>query len=227
MASPLTSQLRRLGRGMALRRGSRRQRVVHLVVLVVACVLAFTSRALRPLPILSQLEGRLLPTLAVAAGLLLLAWPLRLLGWGSGRRDLTDLARRLDDRLELKDQASTALEVDPPRTGLDRTLATQAAGLLAHAVPPGAVGRGPDRLRWPRRLLAFLFAFLLLAPGVDGLFGERGIGRGDVTGLAAPDGDPTTGRGRIDTRVWLSWFAVDPLPVEALPPDADADGVPR
>ena len=86
MASPLTSQLRRLGRGMALRRGSRRQRVVHLVVLVVACVLAFTSRALRPLPILSQLEGRLLPTLAVAAGLLLLAWPLRLLGWGSGRR---------------------------------------------------------------------------------------------------------------------------------------------
>lgn len=227
MVSPLTSQLRRLGRGMALRRGSRRQRAVHLGVLVIACALAFTSRALRPLPILSALEGQLVPTLGVAVGLLLLAWPLRLLGWGSGRRDLADLARRLDDRLELKDQASTALDVDPPRTALDHALARHAAGLLAHAAPPGAVGRGPDRLRWPRRLLAFLFAFLLLAPGVDGLFGERGIGRGETTGLAAPDGEPTTGRGRIDTRVWLGWFAVDPLPVEALPPDTHADGEPR
>lgn len=212
---------------MALRRGSRRHRVVHLLVLVAACVLAFTSRALRPLPLLSSLEGHVVPTLAVAAGLLLLAWPLRLLALGAGRRDLAALARRLDDQLDLKDQASTALDVDPPRTRVDRALGSQAASLLAAAAPPGANGRGPDRMRWPRRLLALLFAFLLLAPGVDGLFGERGIGHGDETGLAAPDGDPTTGRGRFDTELWLRWFAVDPLPVEALPADDAPRSVPR
>ena len=138
--------------------------------------------------------------------------------------------------------------VAPPMIGLGLLELVPEAAIVADADPDDANGDGISgraQRVWDvaaDRLALGRFGWKAGNPTVDqqsqGAFaGDMGITTGllpqaacqstQADCLAAPDGDPTTGRGRIDTRVWLSWFAVDPLPVEALPPDADADGVPR
>ncbi len=181
-----------------------------------ACALAFASRAIVRLPGLAHLEGRIVPTTLAAIGLFFLRHPLAVLLRAGSRRDLHGVAASLDDRLDLKDQVATAVEIEPPRAPLDHALHRAATTALARYEPllPSRRGFGG---RWLPRLLAFLFAFLLLAPGVSGLLGVRGVGRGDAVGLGATDGPPTTGPGRLPADRWLRWCAQDPLPVEALP----------
>lgn len=234
MASPLRAQLRRLRLGHALRVGSRRAHRVHLLVLLAACVLAFTSRALAPLPVLAVLEGRLVPTLLVALGLGLLGGPLRLLALLGRHGDPRRMAAGLDDRLGLKDEASTAFDVDPAPAArpLEAEVVRRATRALA-GVEPDRLWKGARPLPWLRAMLALVFAFLLLAPGVDGLWNERGVGRGAPPGLGAREGEPVTGRRDVlAPQAWLGWFVRDPLPVEALPVEAVPDdpragGAPR
>ena len=219
MANPFRQELRRLGRGYARCEGARRASRWHLVLLVAACVLAFVSRALFPLPVLAWMEGRWLPTLFVALGLVLLGIPLVLLASRLARPNGRRLADELDDRFDLQDQASTAAEVerDAAQAPVVGALLSQAGRALAR-ISPERLWRKRRRVPFVRGLLGIVFAFLLLAPGVDGLGKAFGLGREGTGGLGATAGDPVDGTRRaLAMDEWLAWFVTDPLPVEPLP----------
>lgn len=191
-------------------------------------MLAFVSRALLPLPLLGALEGRWVPTLLVALGLLLLGPLLHVVFVGFVRPSRRTLVAGLDDQHAWHDEASTAYEVEAaPRGGpVEAALFARVVRRLAR-LEPHLLWRGSRRLRWIRAMLAVVFAFILLGPGVDGLLGRRGVGRGEDLGLGARDGAPQPSAPEaMAADVWLAWFAEDPLPVEALPPSVLAPAEP-
>jgi len=178
-------ELDRLRRGWGTARARTVAGRVHLVVLGAALVAAFGSRVLGPWPGVGALEGRWVATAIVIGALALLGPVLALLLARLLHPPRVAFARQLDDRMAWHDAADTALGLSAERSRrLDTFLTTQTTGRLR--------GLDVDRLwpkrlsgRWPRRILLFLFAFVLLAPGVTGLFDERGAGRGERAGLGA------------------------------------------
>lgn len=220
----LREELRRLGRHVAADRGGVRAARTHLALLIVAVVLAFTSRAVHPLPLLEHLEGAWLPTALAALLLYLLGALLHLLHTRLVRPDLRALALRLDDDHQWRDDTSTAVDL-PDGTAADRVprvLLAQATGRLRLLDREAVRGVGP----WGRRLriaCVLLFAFVLLAPGVDGLVRDRGAGAGDAAGLGRSPADEALGPPPpLDADWFLATFVEDPLPVEPLPEDAAA-----
>jgi hypothetical protein len=210
------AELGSLERARAGARARTRAAPAHVVVLALAVALAFVHRALQPIPGFDAL-ARAWP-LAVLAGLaLLFLAPLlvRALAW-VGRPAPRRLARELDDRHHWQDETDTALDLPPAG---EATVAVLLRARTLSRLRDVRVSRpGVLAWRWPRRLLAFLFVFVLLAPGVDGLLGERGAGRrgGGVVGSAGTDAPaPATGPGRAD--LWLRDFVETPVRVEPLP----------
>ena len=217
----LASELHRLDRAQGALRAGHSARRLHLLVLAAAVLLAFVSRAIHALPGLAWLEGRLVP--AIAAGLLLIAlgyalprlvrllWRLRA---GPG---LARIAESLDDRHGWRDETSTAAGLPDAQANatVPQVLVAQAAGRL-RTLDVEAPSRWSP-LGWPRVLLALLFVFVLIAPGVNGLLGLRGAGSGEGNGLGqskkpAPLGEQAP----IAADLFLTVFARDPLPVEPL-----------
>lgn len=217
-ARSLHGQLRRLARAFAHRVGRRRARRLHLLLLVAAAVLAFISRALWDVPGIAALEGNWGPTLLACAALLglgpALSWLL-----GSVVRPLRQhLAYDLDDTLQLKDQAGTAVETlaQPDASPLGEALREAAADRLRRA-DEDRLWKRSRKVPWLRAFLVLLFAFFLLGPGVDGLFGDRGVGRGDDSGIGPRDEGLAPGKRRpMRADTWMLWFAEDPMPVESL-----------
>ena len=212
-------ELGRLARATARAVGGARAARLHLFVLIAACALAFVHRAFLRLPGLDALERRWIPTLAVAAVLLLLG-PLltRVLAWFARPRE-QDLARTLDDRLGWQDATDTATSIGSrgAEGGLEDLVMAQAGGRLRE-LGAEVLPRRARPWRWPRRLLALLFAALLLLPGVDGWLGARGggrLGRGAI-GSAGPD-QPAGAPPPMRADFWLQTFIENPLPVEPLP----------
>jgi len=193
-------ELDRLRRGWGGTRARDLAGRVHLVVLGAAFVAAFASRVLGPWPVIGALEGRWIATLLAVAGLWAVGPLLALLLPRLVRIPRLELARRLDDTLAWRDAADTSLGLaGGGTTSVESFLAVQTAGRLrdldARRLWPRSVSG-----RWPRRILLFLFAFVLLAPGVLGLFDEAGAGRGERAGLGtSPEERP---REPEDADVW-------------------------
>lgn len=219
-------ELVRIGRGMARRGGQVRAARWHLLLLVVAVVAAFLSRAWRPLPGLEHIQGAVLPVLITAAALYAFGFVLAWIWTRFLRPSPRYLARSFDERYGWYDETTTALSLQSPEgdAPLAQLLVAQTEGRLKEIEPRGVA---PTTSAWvlPRRLLAFLFAFLLLAPGVDGLLGELGAGtQGDdaLGGEGAEEAFSAPRPMRAD--FWLQAFIENPLPVEPLPPEPAADG---
>ena len=103
-------------------------------------------------------------------------------------------------------------------------LIAQTQGRLRE-LSPTDLGSAAAAWPWPRRLLALLFVFVLLAPGVEGLLGRLGAGhRGD--GLLGADGalEPIGKPQPMRADFWLQTFVQNPLPVEPLPPRPEEGG---
>lgn len=215
----LVEELRRLGRHVARDRGGRRAARVHLWVLGAAILLAFFSRAVRPLPLLGWLEEHWIWACVASVGLYLLARPLHLLFTRVIRPDLRELASELDDDHGWRDDTTTAVELPEAHSGVSQVLVAQTTGRLRHLDSDGVrtVGRFGRRLRMA---LCLLFLFVLLGPGVDGLLGERGAGRGTDAGLGQSPEDAGGGPPPpLEADWFLATFVEDPIPAEALPPE--------
>jgi len=213
-------ELRKLARGYARAMAGPRAARWHVAILVAVIVLAFVHRAVVALPLFVYLAGRWIPALVAAVALYNLAPVLRAGAALFLRPREDDFARRLDDRFAWHDATETALTLAPPE--LDRPvpafLAAQTAGRLRD-VRPQVFGRirQPGRQRWRRRVLALLFAAMLLLPGVDGLFARGGggtTGDGSV-GSEGPD-DPVGAPHPMRADFWLQTFIRNPLEVEPL-----------
>ena len=217
-------ELRRLARGYARRVGRARAARWHVALLVLAVAAAFVSRAILPLPGLAWLEGRILPVVLSALALYGLGALLALLMTRVLRPRVRVLARDLDERHGWRDETTTALSLPPePRdTSVSALLVAQTQGRLREI---DASSLAKVRSTWvrPRRLLAVLFALVLLAPGVRGLFGEMGAGHAGK-GTFGADGaqDGVAVPRPLDADFWLQSLIEDPLPVEPLPPDEAA-----
>ena len=220
------TQLRRLARGYGTLRGGRWAARWHLVVLLLAVGLAFLSRAVRPLPGISWLAGHPLAAVGAGLGLLLLGWLLTRLAAHALRPRDHVLARQLDERYAWHDETQTAvgLEAGAGERPLAGLLIAQTHGRLRELSASDLTGEATP-WRWPRRLLAFLFVFVLLAPGVDGLLGRLGAGHGG-DGLLGTDGvlEPIGAPRPMRADFWLQTFVQNPLPVEPL---ASEPGVAR
>jgi hypothetical protein len=224
----LASELRRLHRAQGARHAQDRARRAHLLVLGAAVVLAFVSRAVHALPGLGRLEGRLVPS--IIGGLLLLALGYllpRLLRQAArlwSKPGLAGIAAALDDAHGWRDETSTAAGLPETAAGgvVPQLLLAQTAGRLRTLTVDAPVRWSP--VAWPRVLLAALFVFLLIAPGVNGLLGLRGAGQGDGKGLGqSPNAASVGEQAPIAADLFLTLFARDPLPVEPLEADpADA-----
>lgn len=214
----LRFELRRLARGFAEAAARPRAARVHLLVLAAAVLLAFTHRAILALPVLRSIGTRWYWVLLAAAALYALGPLLARLLARALRAEPADLARALDDRNGWKDETSTAVSLphDAGARPMTALLLAQATGRLRE-VKPAAATAAPRR--WMRLLLVAAFVFVLLAPGVDGLLGERGAGHGQEDGVIgtrdelAPVGPPTPMRADF----WMQSFIESPLPVEPLP----------
>lgn len=220
-ARSLRGELRRLGRGFAHRVGRSRARRWHLLLLLALAALAFVSRAIVPVPGLSWLHGEWGYALAVAALLLALGPVLSFLFGALVRPAQQSMAYDLDDRLDLRDQAGTAAEtlqrdVDSP---LVEALRAHAADRLRRT-DEDRLWKGAKKVPYVRAFLVLLFVFFLVGPGVDGLLGDRGVGRGDEMGLGPRDTGTAPGKPRpMKAGLWMAWFAQDPLHVESLQTD--------
>lgn len=221
----LEGSLRRLGRARRTRRRYRRARRAHWILLALLVVLAFLWRAGLPLPGFGWLAAH--PWLAAGAALLLyLLGPL--IAWAALRLmsiDAEVMAREVDDRHGFRDETSTALDLEDGAPGLGTLLVAQAQGRVRDLAAK-AQGRRGRVSSWPARILAFLFLFVLLAPGVRGTWFGDAAGRGDE-GLVGIRDIETAGSGldAFSDDQWLSVFVEDPAEVEMLPPDAaDDDG---
>ncbi len=217
----LASELRRLDRSQGALRAQGRARRAHLLLLGGAVLLAFLSRAVHALPGLARLEGQLILSILTGLGLLgvgyllprLLRWMSR---WGSGTA-WAGFAEQLDDAHGWRDETSTAAGLPEADTGnaVPQVLVAQAAGRLRTLEIDAPRAWSP--LAWPRLLLACLFVFLLIAPGVNGLLGLRGAGQGDDGGLGQSRKGALVGeQAPIAADLFLTLFARDPLPVEPL-----------
>lgn len=193
-------ELDRLRRGWGATRARLLAGRAHLVVLGAAFVAAFGSRVLGPWPVVGALEGRWIATLLAVAGLWALGPLLALLLPRLIRIPRVALARRLDDTLTWHDAADTSLGLaGAGATPVESFLATQTAGRLRE-IDPRRLWPGSPSGRWPRRILLFLFAFVLLGLGVLGLFEEAGAGRGESAGLGtSPEERPAEPQ---DADVW-------------------------
>ena len=200
-----------------------------MLLLATLAVLAFVSRAIQPLPGLSWLHGEWGYALAAGALLLALGPALSFLMGSVLRPPHQRMAYDLDDRLDLKDQAGTAAE----------TLSAAEASPLAEALREHAAARlrradedrlwkGAKKVPYVRAFLVLLFVFFLVGPGVDGLLGNRGVGRGDDMGLGPRDTGTAPGQPKpMQAGLWMAWFAQDPLHVESLQPDGPPLPEPR
>jgi hypothetical protein len=222
----LRFELGRLARGEAHARAGGRAARVHLLLLVGAVLLAFVHRAVLPLPALRFLDGSWL-RVAVAAAVLYLLGPLLARGLARALRpSLRETARRVDDAQHWRDETTTALDVEAASGdgAVAALLVAQSTGRVRDLASPEPAAAKPGR-RWPRLLLAALFAFLLLAPGVDGLFGDRGAGRGGGAGLGQRDAlEPVGPPAPMSAQLWLRDFLEYPPRVEPLPEAAAAPG---
>jgi len=214
-------ELRRLARGYARRVGRGRAARWHVALLVLAVAAAFVSRVILPLPGLAWLEGRIVPVVLSALALYGLGTLLALLMTRVLRPRVKVLARDLDERHGWRDETTTALSLPPePRdASVSALLVAQTQGRLREI---DASSLTKVRSTWvrPRRLLAVLFALVLLAPGVRGLFGEMGAGhegKGTFGADGGADSVPVPRPMRAD--FWLQSFVENPLPVEPLAPD--------
>ena len=135
------------------------------------------------------------------------------------------LATQLDTRYGWHDETATALGLpaELPDASVSALLAAQTRGRLRE-LDASVLARRRSTWVWPRRLLAFLFAFVPLAPGVQGLLGERGSGH-QGRGTLGADGaeDPVAVPRPMRADFWMQTFIENPLPVEALPPEGDAE----
>ena len=217
-------ELKRLARGIARRGGAARAARWHLVLLVAAVVAAFLSRAWRPLPGLARLEGAVLPVLLAALGLYALGTVLAFVWTRFLRPPERSLARALDERYAWHDETTTALALEPPagETPLAGLLVAQTEGRLRE-LDARALASSGSLWVLPRRLLAFLFAFVLLAPGVEGLLGPHGAGTQGQDGLGQEGATDEVAVPRpMRADFWLQTFIENPLPVEPLPPEGGA-----
>ena len=184
----LAQQLTRLARARAAFRGRRTARRIAVGLLLLFLGLAVAHRLFGDVPLVARLEGRPLLALAVIAAALPASWALgRLAAFGArpGRRVL---ARRLDDELGLADATDAGLSV--LRRGDASPLAAvaeDAAAARLLSVDPRTLWTPPRKGRRIPLLLAFLTAFVLLAPGVLGIGGARGAGRGTEAGIGRKD----------------------------------------
>ncbi len=215
----LRFELRRLAHGFAAAAARPRAARVHVLLLVAAVLLAFTHRAILDLPGFGWLAARWYVVVVVAAALYALGPLLARLLARTLRQPPLAMARRLDDRYAWRDETSTAasMPADVADRPMNAFLVAQATGRLREVAPQGETK--PPRA-WFRVLLAAAFAFVLLAPGVDGLLGEAGAGRGPDGVIGSKDelepvGPPTPMRADF----WLQSFIESPLPVEPLPPE--------
>jgi hypothetical protein len=218
-------ELRRLARGYARRVGHARAARAHIALLVAAVAAAFLSRVVLPLPGLSRLPEHPVLTLGVALGLYAVGWLLALLWTRVLRPAQVDLARQLDRRYAWRDETTTALSLQPPEADLavPSLLVAQTEGRLRELKPSALA---PLRSNWvlPRRLLACLFAFVLLAPGVEGFFGRGGAGTQGRDAFGTEGAEDTVAIPRpMRADFWLQSFIENPLPVEPLPPEPKPD----
>jgi hypothetical protein len=200
--SEVRAELQRLAKGLGEARATLVARRIQVALLLGAIVLAFASRAVVPIPPFRALGDDLLLALGAAAVLYSVGTALR---WGlrlSGGPAPEPMARRLEDRLGAREDFSTALTVSGGAGPVGAFLAAQAAGTL-RAVEPASLW--PVR-RYGRRLpllLAFLFLFVLLAPGVSGLLGTRGAGRGAEADLGVSPEGGDRGEEPTDADAWM------------------------
>ncbi len=201
-------ELRRLLRGYARAVGGARAARWHVGILVAAIVLAFVHRAIRAVPFFEHLAGRWIPALLAAVVLYFLGYLLRPLAGLLVRPPEDAFARHLDDRFAWHDSTETALTLTDFETQrpVPAFLAAQATGRL-RGVEPRQLARSKRPGRWLRRVLAFLFAAVLLLPGVSGLWGDTG---GTVRNR--PGGGPRP----MKADFWLQTFVENPLGVEPL-----------
>jgi len=222
-------ELRRLARGYARRVGQARAARWHIVLLAAAVAAACLSRVFLPLPGLAQLPQRPWLTVGIALGLYAVGWLLAFLWTRVLRPGQVDLARQLDERYAWRDETTTALNLRPPEgeQPLPGLLVAQTQGRLRE-LKASALAPLRSNWVWPRRLLAFLFAFVLLAPGVEGFFGPRGAGTRGRDALGTQGAEDTVAVPRpMQADFWLQSFIENPLPVEALPPETEPADVSR
>ena len=213
-------ELGRLGRGYARRVGRAHAARWHILLLLLAVGAAFLSRVVLPLPGLARLPERPLLTVAIALGLYAIGWLLAFLWAHVIRPRQADLARQLDERYAWRDETTTALSLQPPEgeQPVPGLLVAQTEGRLRE-LRASALAPLRSTWVWPRRLLAFLFAFVLLAPGVEGFFGPRGAGTRGRDDLGTEGTSDTIAVPRpMRADFWLQSFIENPLPVEPLPP---------
>jgi hypothetical protein len=219
------AELKRLGRARARATGGRWAARAHLGLLLGALVLACVHRIVTPLPVLDWIDDRWPIALLAGVGLFAVGWALaRVLGRWMRPRPLA-LAQHLDERYAWRDETTTAagLDVRAAKQPVPALLVKQTAGRL-RGVGNAAMGTATHPKRWPRVLLAFLFVFVLLAPGVQGLTGLVGAGPHVEPGegreaALEPVGPPRPMRADF----WLQGFVQNPLPVEPLPEAADQE----
>ena len=180
MDRALSRELSRLGRACARSEGRRTGRRVARGLLAAFLLACLVHRFGPGLPGLHRLERSPLHA-AVAVGVVFL------LAAVAGRLAALDLrpssrrlARRLDDALGLADATDAALTADPAR-GLGPLVAERAATRLAAVAPATVFGATPGRSR-VSVLLAVASLLVLLAPGVLGIGGASGAGRGPDLG---------------------------------------------
>ncbi len=222
--SEVHKELGRLGRAYATSVGARRAARLHIALLAVAALAAFVSRAVVPLPGVRALEHDWIRAPLVGIALLLFGWVLRTLMTQTVRPRPRTTARRLDDANAWRDDTNTA-------AGLSDDAATATVPALLVAQTLGRLRELNAESLWPKHLprkfvryvLVFLFVFCLLAPGVDGLLGERGAGTGTTAGLGQT---PDRAFGAADPFAadrFLMIFAEDPLAATPLPPEPKPD----
>jgi hypothetical protein len=220
----LRFELRRLARGCGNLRALRRATRVHRLVLVAAVALAFVHRAILPLPAFSAFAPSVARVVLVALGLVLVGpFLVRLLARAM-RPAPGALARRLDDAYAWRDETSTAADVCAAGVGtpVGVLLVQQAAGRVGEIEPQALQGARRPR-RWVTLLLVALFVCVLLLPGVDGLLGERGGGRGEQGLLGrSEDLEPVGPPRPMKADFWMRFFVENPLPVEPLPEPSGA-----
>lgn len=188
MTTPLEQELARLVRAAGAGEGARRARLFVIVGLAALALAVVVHRLVGDVPLVDRVEGRPVRALLVVVGAGLAAWLSGRACAILSRPARRPFARRLDDELALADVADAALSMKPPSDAdpVARAVAARAAAALAGADPRRfGPTDGPSR-RIVIGLLA-LTLFLLLAPGVLGLFGSRGSGAGPLAGIGRKD----------------------------------------